>query len=96
VTDKPPLGITPHQLWIEQRVYAINAAIRRYESAGKPVPREWRTELHCYEIVQELATGGELTVQPETPMSKLVTAWVNRIDGKPAPKPSWRDQPPLL
>jgi hypothetical protein len=47
---KPPLGITPRQVWMEQRADDLRAVIRRYNNAGKIVPRTWKSELTELEI----------------------------------------------
>jgi hypothetical protein len=43
--QKPPLGIVPHFLWIEQRIDEIIKAMDRYREAKKEIPREWYIEL---------------------------------------------------
>lgn len=49
---KPPLGIIPHRLWIEQRVIEIVNAATRYRDAGFPIPKEWHDEY--MELIKEL------------------------------------------
>ena len=46
---KPPLGIIPKHLWIEQRKSELKAAIKRYFEADYPVPLEWIEELNSYQ-----------------------------------------------
>lgn len=41
---KPPLGLIPKWIWIEQRLDAIAEAISRYKQAGWEVPQEWYEE----------------------------------------------------
>lgn len=41
---KPPLGLMPHYVWIEQRIEAIEYAVKRYIEAQHPIPIEWITE----------------------------------------------------
>lgn len=41
---KPPLGVMPRWLWLEQRYNDIHAAILRYQTAGFDVPVKWREE----------------------------------------------------
>lgn len=41
---KPPRGLFPQNLWIEQRVDDINCAIERYKRCGKEIPNEWTFE----------------------------------------------------
>jgi len=47
VTDrqKPPLGLMPRQMWLENRRDDIYDAIARYRTAGKDVSRDWLNEL---------------------------------------------------
>lgn len=45
MTTRPPIGLVPRYIWIEQRISVIMRAIIRYEDAGVPVPPEWREEL---------------------------------------------------
>jgi hypothetical protein len=41
---KPPLGVTPKYLWLEERLKVVDDAILRYKEAGEPVPCEWISE----------------------------------------------------
>ena len=41
---KPPLGIIPRKLWIDERILDLNSAILRYKEAGKEWPKEWDEE----------------------------------------------------
>lgn len=43
--EKPPLGITPHFIWIEQRIDEIKEAINRRIEAKENIPHEWYIEL---------------------------------------------------
>ena len=49
---KPPLGIIPRMIWLEQRYNDLEDAIKRYIIAGRNVPTEWYKEL--YEIHTEI------------------------------------------
>jgi len=40
-----PMGIKPMAYWVAERVDTICEAMRRYNSAGKSVPKEWIFEL---------------------------------------------------
>lgn len=42
---KPPRGLTPRWIRIEQRMEEIVEAIARFEAHPKEVPQEWREEL---------------------------------------------------
>lgn len=44
-TKKPPLGLTPHFIWIEQRIEDIIKAMDRYREADKEIPKKWYFEL---------------------------------------------------
>ncbi len=43
--DKLPVGIKPTNLYYEQRLSDVEAAIKRYKDVGKKYPPEWYTEL---------------------------------------------------
>lgn len=45
---RPPIGIIPKYLWIEQRKSELMSAIDRYMKAGIKVPIEWLEELNSY------------------------------------------------
>lgn len=42
---KPPLGIVPERIFLEQRVIDITEAMARYANARKPIPDKWIEEL---------------------------------------------------
>lgn len=42
--EKPPLGLIPRWVQVEQRYCAVCAAISRYYNAGKKIPIEWIEE----------------------------------------------------
>lgn len=49
---KPPLGLLPKKLWLEQRCTRIRDAIERYDQAGllsHPSVADWRAELNQHE-----------------------------------------------
>lgn len=41
---KPPLGLTPNDIWRLQRIQDIKQAMGRYISADKEIPKEWVNE----------------------------------------------------
>lgn len=41
---KPPQGLRPRYIWVSERIIEINEAIKRYETAKKPIPRAWLIE----------------------------------------------------
>lgn len=53
---KPPLGLTPKWLFLEQRLIAIKEAIGRYVVANKEIPTEWLSE---YVEIQEYLKNTE-------------------------------------
>ena len=57
--NKPPLGLMPKCIWDLQRKQDIEAAVKRYKDADKPIPWEW---------VQEYA---ELSEQPTRKQSVM-------------------------
>lgn len=50
--ERPPLGLTPRWVMVEQRYGAVCAAISRYYNAGKKIPIEWIEEYN--ELIDEL------------------------------------------
>jgi len=42
---KPPLGLMPRKVWMEERLGEVCDAIDRYQKAGVAVPMEWYREL---------------------------------------------------
>lgn len=49
IITKPPIGLTPKWLWIEQRRNEIVKAMGRYKEAGLPIPKKWTKELHQHQ-----------------------------------------------
>ena len=43
-SSKPPPGIKPRYLWLEERATEVKKAILRYAEAGLAVPFEWVVE----------------------------------------------------
>ena len=43
--EKPPLGLRPRIIWLNEREMEIREAIDRYEKAGKEIPIMWGMEL---------------------------------------------------
>lgn len=50
--ERPPLGLTPRWVMVEQRYGAVCAAISRYYNAGKKIPIEWIEEYN--ELIDKL------------------------------------------
>lgn len=44
-TQKPPLGLIPRDVYMQNRALDILAAMGRYVRADKPIPDEWFSEL---------------------------------------------------
>lgn len=49
-TQKSPVGIKPHLIWIDQRIDEIIKAMDRYREARKEIPKEWYFELAHLEV----------------------------------------------
>jgi hypothetical protein len=43
--EKPPVGLRPRFVVVEERIHEIQEAVKRYVSANKAVPAEWLSEL---------------------------------------------------
>ena len=44
MANRPPVGVMPEWLWLEERFDALKCAILRYEDAGIDVKQEWLEE----------------------------------------------------
>lgn len=42
--NKPPLGVTPRDMWDRKRQEELAAAMERYLEAGEKIPKEWLDE----------------------------------------------------
>lgn len=42
---KPPIGLRPRIIWLNERAMEITEAIERYQEVGKEVPERWNIEL---------------------------------------------------
>lgn len=40
----PPIGLMPKSIWMKLRLKDIKEAVKRFESAGKEIPKEWIEE----------------------------------------------------
>ncbi|MDF2881517.1 MAG: hypothetical protein K0R54_2074 [Clostridiaceae bacterium] len=45
IFERPPLGLKPRRICLEERIAEIQNAINRYVEARKPIPKEWTEEL---------------------------------------------------
>lgn len=52
--EKPPLGLMPEIIWLEQRIDEVHKAILRYTNINKRVPQEWIEER--YRLRDKIAT----------------------------------------
>lgn len=43
--EKPPIGLRPRIIWLNEREIEILEAMDRYEKAGKEIPVMWGMEL---------------------------------------------------
>lgn len=66
VKQKPPLGVMPRKIWLENRLEELRAAISRYEAENRKVAVEWR--------IEEATISRELIDQPQPPQQPL--RWV--------------------
>lgn len=41
---KPPLGLTPRNIWLSERLFDIKEAIKRYLDEDYPIPNKWIEE----------------------------------------------------
>lgn len=48
--DKPPIGITPKEIWLLKRKISLYEAIERYLHAGINIPVKWVEEYNSIEI----------------------------------------------
>lgn len=46
--EKPPIGITPKEIWTDTRHEELEKAIFRYLQSHYPIPVEWIEELNEY------------------------------------------------
>ena len=60
---KPPLGIIPHRIWVEERIDELQGALRRYDEASKPIPMTWVSELSDLEY--HLQSGEHKKYEPQ-------------------------------
>lgn len=50
--NKPPIGLMPKKLWIEERYILVKHAIQRYMESNIEVPTEWMEEYN--ELVNQI------------------------------------------
>ena len=43
--EKPPIGLRPRIIWLNEREIELLEAMERYEKAGKEIPETWNMEL---------------------------------------------------
>lgn len=58
ITERPPLGLMPHYIWVDKRIVEILAAMERFAETGTPVSVEWVQEL--WKLIDERLGGGIL------------------------------------
>ena len=54
---KPPLGLRPRIIWLNEREIELLEAMERYEKAGKEIPEMWSMELAW--IMAQMALEGD-------------------------------------
>lgn len=57
--EKPPLGLRPRIIWLNEREMEILEATDRYEKAGKEIPILWGVEL-AWVRAQMALEGGRI------------------------------------
>lgn len=55
--EKPPLGLRPRIIWLNEREMEILEATDRYEKAGKEIPILWGVELAWVRAQMALEEG---------------------------------------
>ena len=55
--EKPPIGLRPRIIWLNEREMEITEAMERYEKAGKEIPEMWGMELAW--ITAQMALEGD-------------------------------------
>lgn len=59
VNQRPPIGLKPRWLFVEERLREILTAIGRYQQAGRAVPTEWEMEATLrFEELRGLSNNG--------------------------------------
>lgn len=67
MTERPPIGLRPHWIWLEEkedyiecyvsRINEIREAISRYKEANKEIPWEWKQEMgHLMNMMEGMPT----------------------------------------
>jgi hypothetical protein len=78
-TKRPPIGITPHFIWIEQRIEEIKQGINRRIEAKVIIPPQWYTELAQLENEKNktqpyiVSTNVQLTEEDILEMQRIAT-----------------------
>ena len=57
--EKPPLGLRPRIIWLNEREIELLEATERYEKAGKEIPILWGVEL-AWVRAQMALEGGRI------------------------------------
>lgn len=66
MTKKPPLGIMPHSIWVQQRQDAISEAINRCIKENYPINIEWVEEYN--KLLQE---SHEVPKEPDVTITNV-------------------------
>jgi hypothetical protein len=56
--EKPPLGLKPTFIWLEERLEEIEEAKIRYKDAGKELPAEWQNEQNFIISLENIVKNG--------------------------------------
>lgn len=57
--EKPPIGLRPRIIWLNEREMELLEAMERYEKAGKEIPILWGVEL-AWVRAQMALEGGRI------------------------------------
>jgi hypothetical protein len=78
--EKPPLGIQPRYLWLEERCDELSRAISRNRQRGFSVPGIWERELKALE--KEIVARQEYGIM--TPTDQQKAALITQLDAMPS------------
>lgn len=58
---KPPLGCTPHKVWLEERRDVLLGCIQRYGEQNFKIPHKWFVELN--QIIEKINNTEGLDIE---------------------------------
>jgi len=69
--ERPPIGLRPRFIWLEQRLQEIKDACDRYINAQKPIPREWLDESKVIRAELRKRKPGDKFIAPGNLIERL-------------------------